>query len=408
VADDAPIWDAYSSGGSKPRLAVSNVGPVPLVLRSARLPPPTQIPPRQWLYGTQLLRGFVTVLVAPGGTGKSAYAMAVAAALASGKPFLGEHIFASVRTAVLNLEDPMDELDRRLAAIMLRHKLDRDDLDGRMFLHSGEDRQLTMATLSDDGFTVIHPDEEPLIEQIRANDLGLVIADPYAESHTLEENSNPQMIQAAAAWRRVARATNCAVMLVHHVRKGAVTDMDASRGAKGLTDSARVGLLLSPMTEDDSRSLGIGDDERWRYVRLDDGKANMAPRATKARWLKLDQLQLNNETSDYPNGDRVAAVTAWEPPDLMKTADVHLLNAALDIIATPPAGWLYMPDPRSAATSRWAGGPIMDKLDCTEKQAQKFVEAWLRSGLLYKESFHDKAARKERHGVRVDDTRRPS
>src|SRR3954466_12859112 len=117
--------DEYDESAAKyrgPKLVAGTDLP-PLILRSARLPDPTKIPPRQWLYGTQLLRGFVSVLVAPGGTGKSAYAMAVATAVASGRPILGEHIFARVNVAVLNLEDPLHELDRRLAAICMRHRV---------------------------------------------------------------------------------------------------------------------------------------------------------------------------------------------------------------------------------------------------------------------------------------------
>ena len=286
----------------------------PLKLLPARLPDPATIRPRPWLYGTQLLRGFVTVLVAPGGTGKSTYAMVVAAALASGRKLLGEHVFACVRTAILNLEDPMDEMERRLAAIMLRYELSRDDLEGRIFLHSGEDRAVIMAQLGDDGFSVVHPDEEALTKEIRTNGIGLLIVDPYAESHTLEENNNPQMIQAAAAWRRIARATNCAVLLIHHVRKGAVMDIESARGAKGLTDSARVGLLLSTMGEDDAGALNIPVAERSRYVRLDDAKSNMAPKATKARWFRLEKEELGNGTPDYPNGDKVATMVPWGSP----------------------------------------------------------------------------------------------
>jgi hypothetical protein len=72
--------------------------------------------------------------LAPGGTGKSAYAMAVAISLATHKEFLGDHIFAPVNVAVINLDDPMDELERRVAAIMIAHKIGRDELDGRLFL----------------------------------------------------------------------------------------------------------------------------------------------------------------------------------------------------------------------------------------------------------------------------------
>src|SRR6185312_5471374 len=89
----------------------------PLIAEPARLPDPTAIPPREWLYGTRLIRRFVSVLVSPGGVGKSAYAMGVAVALATGRPILGERVHHQAPAWVLNLEDPLDELNRRLAAL---------------------------------------------------------------------------------------------------------------------------------------------------------------------------------------------------------------------------------------------------------------------------------------------------
>lgn len=392
--------------GRRPRISI--VPPAPLVLQPARLPPPKEIPPRAWLYGTQLVRGFVTVLVAPGGTGKSAYALAVAAAIASGQEFLGQHIFYCGPTAVLNLEDPMDELDRRLAAVMIRHGIANHQLEDRLFLHSGEDRPITIAAHGSDGFTVVYPDEEAIIAQINQRGIIVLVVDPYAESHSLEENSNPDMVKAAAAWRRIARATNCAIMLVHHVRKGEAIGIDAARGAKALTDSARVGLLMSVMSPEDGETFGIGADDRWQYVRLDDAKRNMAP-AAKAKWFKLEQVSLGN-TDDplYPSGDKVASIVAWEPPEIWNDTTPTQLNAALDILASPPAGWLYAPSRRGRTNNRWAGQVLVDELDATEKQAASIIAAWLKSGLLYEETYRDQDTRKDKTGVRVNDAKRPT
>lgn len=408
MADEQPIWEAYAAGAPKPRLVANNGEAPPLVLRSARLPDPTTIPPRQWLYGTQLLRGFVTVLVAPGGTGKSTYAMVVAAALASGKKLLGEHIFASVPTCILNLEDPMEELDRRMAAIMIRYSLTRAELDGRVFLHSGEDRAVTMAALGDDGFTVVHPDEEALTAEILAHDIGLLEVDPFAESHTLEENSNPQMIQAAAAWRRIARATNCAILLVHHVRKGAVLDIDSARGAKGLTDSARVGLLLSSMGQDDAETLGIAAEERWQYVRLDDAKTNMAPKATKARWFRLEREELHNGTAEYPHGDKVATMAAWEQPGLWAATTSTSLNEALDLIAKGPEPGVYFSATRRGGGNRWAGRVMCHVLGINDMQATNMIAVWMENGTLFETEFTHPLQRKKVTGVQVNNAKRPS
>jgi hypothetical protein len=404
----------------RPTLATDNVRPLrqehkpngKLVLRPARLPDPETLQPRQWLYGTELVRGFVTVLVAPGGTGKSAYAMAVGISLASRRAFLGSHIFAPVNVAVINLDDPMDELERRVAAVMLAHRIRREDLDGRLFIEDCDGHGLTLAAPArdDNGFYVANPDELALTELIRENDIGLIICDPFAESHTLEENSNPQMIQAAAVWRRIARATNCAVLLVHHVRKGDTSGIDAARGAKALTDSARVGLLMTTMSEAEAEGFGISDEDRLSYVRLDDAKRNMAT-AAKARWFRLSSVKLGNTFNPtYPNGDSVGAIVAWKPPDdELEKAPNSELNAALDAIRDgPEPGVLYTATKRGQSSDRWCGHVLCQMFDTSEKAAAKMIGAWLKSGTLQTTEYRHPKFRKVVPGVVVNDTLRPS
>ena len=419
------IFQAWDQGKPRPRVVVDNTpkggaqkeeadraeGPR---LSPARLPDPGQICPRQWLYGTQLVRGFVTVLVAPGGTGKSSYAMAVGLSCASEMTFLGARLFECVNVAIFNLEDPLEELDRRVAALMLRHRIPRQALENRLFLNDAEGHKLCIAAVGPDPSdpnisTIVYPDRDALIKEIRAHEIGLVICDPFVESHELEENSNPHMAKAAAAWRDIARATNCAVLLVHHVRKGEITSIDAARGAKALTDSARVGLLFSPMTPEEGAEFNVRDEDRWQYVRLDDAKRNMAP-AAKASWFKLEQVPLGNGGVDprYPNGDTVAAIAAWDAPrDELKTAPHKELNEALDEIAQGPGnGVLYKASKQGGG--HWCGIVLCRRFGSTERQARRMINQWLQTGLLYEDTYHDPLQRKPRPCVRVDSTKRPS
>ncbi len=402
VAEVDP-WDAW---GQEPK---STVTALPLAIQPARLPAPATIPPREWLYGTSIIRRFVTVLVAPGGTGKSLYGMGVAMALASGKPILGERVHHRVNAWVMNLEDPLDELDRRVAAMMLRHRLRPEDLAGRLFLHSGRDRRLTMASRTDDGYAVQFPDKDAVIAAARAAQIGLIVVDPFVKSHQLEENSNPDMDAAATAWAEVGDATGAGIKLIHHTRKGAVADIDAARGGKALTDAARVGLTMAPMTEEEADSLGIPAGERWRHVRLDDQKVNMSPRGEKAQWFRLETQSLNNATPDYPNGDHVAAIAPWTPPTVWRDTTPEQLNAVLDAIAAgTPTGLGYAPSRRGRGNARWVGGVLMDMLGVEEDQANRQVAAWLREGVLSITTERDPDTRKDVQSVRVVHAKRPT
>jgi len=375
----------------------------------AALPDPAAIPPRQWLYGTALIRRFVSVLIAPGGVGKSALALGQALALATGRGFLAERVHHSVPAWVLNLEDPLEETERRLAALMRRHAIAREEVAGRLFLHSGRDRRLCLAAIGPDGWRVVHPDRDGIIEAASAAGIGLIVVDPFVKSHALEENSNAHMDQAATAWAEVADATGAAVLLVHHVRKGAAEDVDAARGGKALTDAARAARLLSPMTEAEAGKLGVPPAERWRHVRLDDAKANLAPRAEKALWYRLDTVSLDNATPDYPHGDAVAAIVPWHPDSVWQRLTPAQCNTALDAIgAGPPGGGLYAAHRRGLGAHRWAGNVLVERFAITEDQAAEVIAAWLKSGLLVEAEYRDQGQRKTRTGLKVTDALRPT
>lgn len=410
MSDEDPFYSLpFDPDQMKPNhLKVVGSADDPLVLKAARLPDPTSIPPRAWLYGTQLLRGYVSVLVAPGGVGKTLYAMGIAVAVTSDRSIFGERIFARVNVAVVNLEDPMEELERRLAALMIHHGIDRAELQGRYFLYSADDRRITIAKFSPDGSEVIHPDEGPIIREIQAHEIGLLIVDPFAESHSLDENSNPQMVRAAASWRRIARLTGCAILLIHHVRKGAVVDIDSARGAKALTDSARVGLLLSPMSAEEATEFDVKDENRTRFVRLDDAKANMAKKAGVARWFQLETIELKNCTEQYPYGDRVAAIATWRPPSALGELTILQCNEALDAINKGPrTGVRYTGHKTGKDSSRWAGQVMIDLFGVSENRAAHIVGLWVKSGALEARQYRDGEQRKDRLGLFLVESRRP-
>ncbi|MBV9785972.1 MAG: AAA family ATPase [Acidisphaera sp.] len=401
----AEIWDLWEAR----RGALQAASPLAAV--AAGLPAPAEIPPREWLYGTSLIRRFVSILVAPGGVGKSSLALAQALALATGADFLGERVHHSVRVWVLNLEDPREELHRRVAALMLRHRIEPAAVAGRFFLHSGRERRVTVAALGPDG-AVIHPDRDAIIAAAREAEIGCITVDPFVKSHALEENSNPHMDAAATAWAEIAEATGAAVQLVHHVRKGTpgvAPDVDAARGGKALTDAARAALLLTPMTPAEAEQLGVAEAERWRHVRLDDAKANMAPRASRAAWFRLDTINLGNATALYPHGDNVAAIAAWKAESVWSRLSPEACNGALDQIARgPEPGLLYAAHRRGRGAERWAGRVLMEDFSLSEGQAAEVIGTWLKTGLLMETAYRDSAQRKTRYGVAVVDARRPS
>ena len=198
-------------------------------------------------------------------------------------------------------------------------------------------------------------------------------------------------------------------MLVHHVRKGAGEGgIDAARGAKGLTDSARVGLIMQSMTEDEAGKLNIPVEERFKHVRVDDGKVNLSPRIDKAKWFKLDQVELHNHSDEYPHGDKVAALVPWEPPKLFSEQTPDQINQALDAIARGPEPGVLYSAKRQGGSERWAGDVVARILEVEPKQSQVMIDTWLKSGLLFQQTFHHPHRRRDMIGLHVDASKRPS
>lgn len=381
----------------------------PLVIKPASLRRGAAIPPREWLYGVQLVRRYITVLVAPGGVGKTSYSVVVALSMAGGRGLLGDWVHAQANTLCCGLEDPEDEFDRRVAAAMDHYNLDDEHLAGRLFILSGRERRLVIAALDADGMSIAYPDKDALIRLIREHNIGFVVVDPFVNSHELEENSNPHINAAARAWAEVADATGCAILLVHHTRKGALAgDVDAARGASALINAARVALTLTAMSPEEAESFDIREDSRRLYVRLDDGKANLAPPAGKARWFHLASVPLGNGTPAYPHGDNVQVIEAWEAPDVWKDLSDADLNAILDRIAAGnEQGQQYSASRRGRSNTRWAGNVVMEMFGVQEGQAGKVVAAWLKSGLLVEGEYKDPVTRKAAQGVTVNHSKRP-
>jgi hypothetical protein len=85
---------------------------------------PRAIPPRQWLHAGHYIRGFLSATIAPGGLGKTSLQLVEAVGMVCGRDLLRGTTARPLNVWYWNLEDPQDEIDRRIAAILLHYKLD--------------------------------------------------------------------------------------------------------------------------------------------------------------------------------------------------------------------------------------------------------------------------------------------
>jgi hypothetical protein len=354
-----------------------------------------KLPPREWVYGHFLIRRFVSVLGAPGGTGKTAYAIAVGLAVALGRPLVEEPVHSTGAVWIYNLEDPREELLRRVQAALIAHGIRPAAMTGRLYLDSGRDQPLILAVRLPDGSTVATPLADALIAELIRREVRLLIVDPFVKSHRLEENRNEQVDFAATLWSRVADAAGCAVLLVHHFRKGGVAgDADAFRGASALVDAARAAVALRSMDDGEAERFGIPEEERWFYVRADNAKLNLAPRPLDATWLQLRSITL-------PNGDHVQAIARWRPASVFRDLSMNESADLVEQLGSPRDDgerW----SARKQDLGRWGGELIMAITGCSEEQARAMLAAYFASKALRIVEYPSPKQRKLRKGLDHD------
>jgi hypothetical protein len=268
------------------------------------------IPPRKWILGRRLQGEQITVLIAPPGTGKTTHVLQEAVAIATGR---GKITQAAVHRSgpvwVYNLEEPIPELHRRAAAICTKFDIHISEISDRIYLNSGIARPLIMAEETRGG-VVATPDVAGIIAEIQKHDIVALIVDPLLRAHRCNENSNAQIDFVCQQFARIAAATGCGIELVHHTRKppgadtsGHAGNPDSARGASALIASARQAFTLMGMAGDEAAKLGVSEEERWRYVRLDNAKSNQSERNGTVTWFRHESVTLANGTDDLAPDD---------------------------------------------------------------------------------------------------------
>jgi hypothetical protein len=338
--DERAVLDALAGLlGVEPEPFVDEYEPAPDVVAGHMPRPLGEYEPRRWLLGNVLIRQYVTVLAGSGGGGKTSLAIGWALSLASGKPVMGERVGRPRRVLIWS-EDPPEELAKRVDAAMQIHGLTRADIEDRLIVVSIDELKITIARFSQELREVIAVDVDVLKQIIVANRLDVVMLDPIAELHELEENDNVQMAKLMGMVRSVARETKAAILLLHHASKASVDAgksraATATRGAGAIVNSARVSMVLNEMTAKDAEDLGIPEGERPLYGELTRPKANMGPRSFGGDYIKVEVVAFGNGDADNDE-DTVAVATAWKPSPASQAERMGDLVVAVRVLQDLP------------------------------------------------------------------------
>jgi AAA domain len=354
-----------------PALAKATIVATPFAWRD-----PAGIPKRAWLYGRHYVRKFLTCTIAPGGLGKTSLVIGEALAMASQRPLLGITPIERARVWLWNGKDPADELQRRVVAAMIHHGLTPEDVAGYLFTDVGRQAPIILATQTRLGTTIAKPVVEAVIEAIKTNRIDTVVIDPFVKSHRVGENDNNAIDAVVSQWAAIADVTNCAIELLHHPRKtgGAEVTVEDGRGASALLSASRSARVLNRMSVQEADDAGLEKATAWRYFRVDNGKASMAPPPEKADWYQLTSVALGN-------GDDVGVATAWPWPDPFEGVTTHDLRAAQKEVSEGG------PWRANNQASDWVGKPIAKALkldaykDSDKKKIKSLLKTWMKNGM---------------------------
>lgn len=274
----------------------------------------SELPPRPWILGHQLIEGFITATVAKGGVGKSTLTLAETLAVATGRPITGDPVTKPGAVWVYNTEDPLDELKRRVLAAAQHHGVSKAEL-ARVHVSSGRTAPLILAKTESRIPRTCQGTVDAVIAHIKEHDIRVWCVDPFVHTHYCDENSNAEIAVVMLAFSQIAEATGCAISLVHHATKGAggEGEMDKARGASAFGGAVRIMRTVTGMTEEDAKTYNVPTSERKWFLRLDDAKGNMSPPADEVRWFRKQDVVLSN--GDHVGTVSPAALTPVEVDD---------------------------------------------------------------------------------------------
>ena len=390
------------AGEDKLREALAGAKPVSVVVQekmeSERQWPtaftpidPALIPKRRWVYDTAYIRSYVSVLASQGGVGKTSLQIVEALAICTGRDLLGEPVRERTNCWLINLEDPMEEAQRRIAAAMIHYNVKAEDIEGRLFVDAGRDVQIKFALQGRDGVQTNDEMVQYMSDKIQQHNIGMVFIDPWVGANDINENDNMAMNAAVAAARWVCDKTDCAMVLTHHVRKsnGEDASADSIRGAGSLLSAARAARVVNKVSEDDAMKLGVNEIEARGIFRVDDGKSNLAPPAAKAVYRRMHGGQL-------PNEEYVGVCIPFTMPDLFDGIKTKHAMEVQRLIAA--AAENQQPMRSSMQAKGWAGHAVALAVDLdTDKphekaKAKAILQKWVQTGVLRIEDWPDKRA----------------
>lgn len=251
VPDDSGAFEGESFGHPKdapesdPKPVTPILAMMPVSLADLFTNPS---PPPEFVWDGYLPRGVVSLLSAHGGGRKSMTGLMLTMATALGRPLFGVPT-TQCNAAFISLEDGVNVVRHRAAWVCRGWRVDPQELVGRLKVidGTGSPELFTVEGRGSGATTGSYEELRVLVGEMNA---GLVVIDNASDAFDGDEIQRRQVRAFMRALGRMARETNCAVLLLAHVDKNTskARKAEGGEGYSGSTqwhNSARSRLFMS-------------------------------------------------------------------------------------------------------------------------------------------------------------------
>ena len=297
---------------------------------------------RPWVAKGLLQRKTLTLLSAPGGTGKSLFTVNLALHAAF-TPVWGAFEFSKTPCTVLlySKEDDVDEVSYRVGAACLHNGFNEDSIDEHVKIVTRAHADLVLATCVGGHLAVNMEDVSALKQMISEWGVDLAILDPVISMHRLNESDPGHMDFFAGILTDIATETNCALIVVSHtvknINKDNVGESSTNRGSSALVYASRRTFILSePMPEDMiANGMDPSPEECRKYLRVHDAKQNFSE-GTKTTWYFKQSVML-------PCGESAPVCSPVEVKEEIANRKMRLAHIISSAIQSTGQGSMPMP-----------------------------------------------------------------
>jgi hypothetical protein len=238
--------------------------------------------------------GKVTVLAGPGGVSKSMLMLHLLAYGAMGQSWGGFKVQGPLRGIYVSYEDDKQELHKRVHGLAEAIKAQDGGLGDALYDVKGLLQKNLLLYAADDEalrwLLMTKPDMrgapertarvEWLVGFVRHARMKVLVLDPVVYTHTLEENNSQEMSSYMQMLNYIAKAADCAVVVLHHMAKTAQwatleeIHQGSIRGASAFADNSRsVGVMVGLPPKDAAR-YGMAPEQAREYAVFKHAKHN--------------------------------------------------------------------------------------------------------------------------------------